>query len=291
MIPFFNGAEPFFKAGPLQLNSFNIFIIVGILFATYMMRKYTERYGMDEDDMRWLGIRLVIFGFIGAHLVDVLFYTPERLAKDPWLLVKVWDGIASYGGFLGAALAFVFFAWRRGFHLLRWVDMVVYGFVPGMIFGRAACFSVHDHIGKKSDFVLAVDFPDNYRAPGFDGGPAHDLGFYEMLLWLALWPVVFALSRWEGRRPGTLFVAWALLYPPARFAMEYLRYPDTDPRYWGLTPAQYMAIGTFVFGLAMLGWLYTRSGAPLHEDARPSAEKKSNNSTRKRTGSKKSKRR
>jgi phosphatidylglycerol:prolipoprotein diacylglycerol transferase len=54
---------------------------------------------------------------------------------------------------------------------------------------------------------------------------------------------------------GTYAVVVSLLYAPARFAMDFLRIegtPGADPRYLGLTPAQWLCIVLFVFGLVLL---------------------------------------
>ena len=263
--------------GPLSIQPFGVLVAAGVFFGTHMGRKYAERYRLDGEDLRWLGVRVVVWGFIVCHLVDVLLYTPERLKEDPLLLFKVWEGISSYGGIVGGAGAFIYFAKRRGLHPWRWVDAVVYGFVPGMVLGRAACAVAHDHIGFRSDFPLAVDFP----ADRFPGGPAHDLGLYEMFVWLAIFLVFLGLSRWEGRRPGTLLATWALLYAPPRFFLEFLRRPESDPRYAGLTPAQHLAIVTFAFGLWLVYHLATTPRAPLAEPLdSPHADKHSGDGSR-----------
>ena len=46
------------------------------------------------------------FGFIGAHVFDVLAYQPGRLSEDPLLIFKLWQGISSYGGFIGGVFGF-----------------------------------------------------------------------------------------------------------------------------------------------------------------------------------------
>ena len=68
----------------------------------------------------------------------------------------------------------------------------------------------------------------------------------------------FALT-WRRRLPlGSYVVATALAYPPVRFAMDFLRIPQSeggDTRYLGLTPAQYGCIALFLFGFAMIFYM------------------------------------
>ncbi len=85
----------------------------------------------------------------------------------------------------------------------------------------------------------------------------YDLGFLELLFTIVL-TACFA-ATWHKKAPlGSYMVATALSYAPVRFAMDYLRIPESeggDTRYWGLTPAQYCCVALFVFGVAMIVYL------------------------------------
>jgi phosphatidylglycerol:prolipoprotein diacylglycerol transferase len=54
---------------------------------------------------------------------------------------------------------------------------------------------------------------------------------------------------------GTTICALSLLYAPSRFFADFLRntdLPDADPRYLGLTPAQYGCIVVLAIGIHFL---------------------------------------
>ena len=264
VLPFIDIPQTF-DLGILDLPSFGLLVATGVLFGSYMARKYAERYKMDEDALQWLGVRLIVWGFIACHLVDVFFYTSgddgpllltlDKLRKDNLILFKIWAGISSFGGIMGAAVAFAIYTRIRGLDRLRWADTFIYGFIPGFLFGRIGCSVAHDHMGVATDFFLAVDVPEGKPWPP---GPRHDLGLYEAFVVLAIWGVVFALSRWEKRKAGTLIAAAALMYGPPRFFFDYLRRPDTDPRFFGLTFGQYAAIATTAYGAYMVFWRLPR---------------------------------
>jgi phosphatidylglycerol:prolipoprotein diacylglycerol transferase len=152
---------------------------------------------------------------------------------------------------------------------LPYADLVLSVFPLGWVFGRAGCSSVHDHPGARAtaDALLAVAYP---LRPG-DGpithigfielihghDPRYDLGFLELLFTIVL-AACFALT-WRRRLPvGTYVVASALAYSPVRFAMDFLRIPQSeggDTRYAGLTPAQYGCIALFLYGLVMIAYI------------------------------------
>ena len=58
------------------------------------------------------------------------------------------------------------------------------------VFGRLGCTLVHDHVGSRSEFLLAIRFPDGAR---------HDLGLYELLYTVAV--LVPAVVRSTTTRP------------------------------------------------------------------------------------------
>jgi len=93
----------------------------------------------------------------------------------------------------------------------------------------------------------------------FPDGSRFDVGLLEWLLMLVL-AGTFALldrRRWpRGLFPG-LFLT---LYGPARFALDFLRIGDA--RYFGWTPAQYIALLATVAGVALLVAILGRRELP-----------------------------
>jgi phosphatidylglycerol---prolipoprotein diacylglyceryl transferase len=143
-------------------------------------------------------------------------------------------------------------------------DTITFGFPFGFFFGRMGCFTAHDHIGNKSNFPLAVDFPDV--------GARHDLGLYEALFVLVIAAIFFALRN-RPFRPGFHVGMFAVLYSPVRFALDFLRnkdLPGADIRYGGLTFAQWGCIALTIAGAAVLVWI--RRYPLVDPDVRPPPE-------------------
>jgi phosphatidylglycerol:prolipoprotein diacylglycerol transferase len=149
---------------------------------------------------------------------------PAWLAKDHLVLLKIWRGMSSFGGFAGALAGAFFYFQRRRRPWIAEADILAEALVAGWIFGLLGCALVHDRID-------------------------HDLGLYEFVYTLCvLWPAV-CLTR-HARRPGLSAAVVSLLYAPVSFALDFLRI--ADPRYMGLTPSQYGAIALAGFGACML---------------------------------------
>jgi phosphatidylglycerol:prolipoprotein diacylglycerol transferase len=132
---------------------------------------------------------------------------------------------------------------RHGLPVLPWLDVLARGFSLAYVFGRAGCSVAHDHPGIPSDFFLAVAYPATARFPA---GPRHDLGLYELLLWIA----IFAAFHWLGRRPrpSGFYIGWLIVvYAPIRFGLDFLR--TNDMTHLGLTFAQWCCLLVIPLGV------------------------------------------
>ncbi|MBN1337109.1 MAG: prolipoprotein diacylglyceryl transferase [Deltaproteobacteria bacterium] len=252
MIPYYR--IPVIDLGPIPIDPWAAFVCVGFVVGMEVARARGRRLGLDVRDVVDGVVFTVGFGFLVGHLVHVLAYHPEQLREQgPIVLLKLWAGFSSFGGFLGALLGVVLF-----YRVLRkrpfWphADVIMYGLPFGWFFGRLGCASVHDHLGRLSTFPLAIRFPEI--------GPRHDLGLYEAILTLGIAIVFWVVGRRE-RAEATFILLWCFLYGPARFLLDFLRAEDlagSDLRYAGLTPAQYGCIVLVAVGLALVGWRRTR---------------------------------
>lgn len=257
MLPYF--AQPSWHLGPLSVHAFGIAVAVAVAVAQRMADRRAARLGLAQATVSGLGGWVLAGGVLGAHLFSVLFYFPDKLQGDPWLLVRVWEDISSFGGMIGGGLGAMLFFHLRAPSLpasarLALADLVAFVFPTGLAIGRIGCALAHDHPGGVTAFPLGLSLNTEtaraylhgvYTEAGLpfpsevDGLGFHDLGLYE-LLFLAL--VVLPLfRRWDrqARPPGFFLAAFAGLYLPVRFALDFLRV--SDPRYVGLTPAQWVA--------------------------------------------------
>src|SRR6185369_720347 len=108
MIPYFNAH--LFNIGGVPIEMFGVLVALGIIVGDRIVVRQADKRGIEPRDAKFLNARIVIFGFIMAHLVSVLFYFPERLQENvAWTLLNVWAGLSSFGGFLGAMLAFFYY--------------------------------------------------------------------------------------------------------------------------------------------------------------------------------------
>lgn len=239
--------------GPIVLAPFGPLVSLGVLFGIHLMRVWAQRFDLVwEDVFAAVGWMLVV-GFVGSHVLDVALYRPQQLF-EPGVLLDFRSDYSSFGGFVcGGVTAAIAFR-RHGVPLLRGMECTLYGFIGGWLFGRLACFSVHDHPGLETTFPLGVPMGGVVR---------HDLGFYELLYTIVLFAVVRVGTR--SRRPdGWVVAVAATSYAPVRFALDFLRVRDAT--YAGLTPAQWACIPLLVLGIVFVVRVRAAERGEAHPD-------------------------
>ncbi|TPV95949.1 MAG: prolipoprotein diacylglyceryl transferase [Myxococcales bacterium FL481] len=235
--------------GALEISIFGVLVATGVVVGHRLAMRHARMVGLDERAADKLVVTVAAIGFVAAHWVSVVFYFPERIAADPWVLLRLNDGIASTGGFAGGLLAFVGLTRRSWAHTNpgKQADMIAAGLLAGFTIGRIGCSLVHDHPGilASEDHWLAV-------GPWPDGTYRWDLGLLELLGLLPICAYVYTRETRLAARPGELTLTIAVLYVALRFPLDFLR--TADLRYAGLTPAQIVCLAL----LGCTGWYAIR---------------------------------
>ena len=251
MLPWFEFTTV--SLGPIPVHVWGFWVALGVVVGTTILTWRLGRLGVSKEFPLDLALAITVGGFIGARIFHVVFYEPQFFVAHPWEIIKIWHGgLSSYGGFVGAAVGFFFFARKSGFQkikqrlsLLKICDELSFAALFAWMIGRIGCVMIHDHLGVHSNCPFAFAKPD---------GPRLDMAFLEILGLVPL-AVFFFWARkkhWpEGIRTGVLFVYYGIL----RFILDFFRATDIaspDARYWGLTPAQYFSILMLMLGARLL---------------------------------------
>jgi phosphatidylglycerol---prolipoprotein diacylglyceryl transferase len=216
----------------------------------------------------------VVGGLVGAHLLHFFGYHPELL-KDGWgVVLRVWDGLSSMGGVLGALAGIFVYFYRHKIKVRPYADALALGTAPGWCLARIGCLMARDHPGVKTDFFLGWG-PWEGRV----GEVRHDLGFYDAIALGLITAALYLLAR-KPRPQGMLMGILACVYSVQRFFSDFLRAEDmsfVDKRYLGLTPAQYIVMGLFAVGVYLL---VTAKNQPVAAVVAPSKKEEKKRSKR-----------
>ena len=129
--------------------------------------------------------------------------------------------------------------------------------------------------------MVAVQYPNTICPAGFPPDAVcgrYDLGLIEMVLTIPLAAACIWLWRRRPKRASGFYIGLTLTaYAPVRFGLDFLRvdpgqrvfHGATDPRYWGLTPAQWVCFLALGVGLYFLSKTWN---APYVRTALPEGE-------------------
>lgn len=277
---------PYIEIDPIEigghaLSPFGILLVLAVAVGVKLAMIRGRRLGVDTGELKYFIAVIAIFGLIGAHIFDVIFYYPSELLDSPWMLLDISNGMSSFGGFISAVIGGIFWKYyglrdwvkvgREQFRLpvkrvrpaamLPFTDILVSVFPFSWILGRMGCAIVHDHMGilaPAGSWLAVASGPGPVKrlwaiALHFGNQPRYDLGLIEMFF-AVLMAIGFALTWRFGGARGWYVVAASLIYAPVRFALDFLRETDSamgDIRYFELTPAQWACFLLFAFGVVM----------------------------------------
>ncbi|MGC4065370.1 MAG: prolipoprotein diacylglyceryl transferase [Polyangiaceae bacterium] len=226
----------------VALRPFGTLVVLAVAIGVLLTLTEARRRSLPNNHVVSFVYYVVLGGFIGGHLFELVFYAPDVLMVRPAHVLAIAEGQSSFGGFLGATVGAFLFRRVHGVALMPLAEVVASAFPSAWIVGRMGCAIAHDHPGILSTSWFAVAYPAGGRL---------DLGLLEAAATVPLAMAFLILRR--RRRPFRAYVAvMCLYYAPLRFLLDFLRATDVldpDRRYLALTPAQWGCVLLFGVGL------------------------------------------
>lgn len=231
--------------GPLRLQVFGPLVAAGVIIGYHRCLAYAKKKDVDEYIARDLMFWVLVTGFVISHWVSVIFYFPARVEENPLVLLMIWNGLSSVGGFFGALVGMFWFLRKMKQPFLVYADMLLFGLIVGFTFGRLGCALVHDHPGS----IVEATHPLAVGPWGKSGLYRLDLGLLEFIYLVPL-AIYIQFFYNINKRPGLLVGTVCLLYAPYRFVLDFMR--DEDMRYLGLTTAHYATLMILAIGVYLV---------------------------------------
>lgn len=243
--------------GDFFLPTYGVLVAVGFLLGLWVAGKVARRTGLNSEAVKDLGIQLALAGIVGAKLLMILYELPHywKNPGDLFTLATLQAGGVFYGGFI-AALAVAFWYLRsRKMPFLPTADVFAPGIALGHAIGRIGCFAAGCCWGLECDRFWAVTFHnlDAYKLVGVPlEVPLHPTQLYEALAEFLIFAFLYREIT-KPHRSGRIIALYLILYPAARFVVEFFRAHDqANPFGWALSAAQWMALGLLGLGLGLL---------------------------------------
>jgi phosphatidylglycerol:prolipoprotein diacylglycerol transferase len=240
--------------GPLYLRFYGIILVGGAMVGAYVAALEAQRRGLDANYV-WDGLIWgLVGGIVGARLYHV--FTPPPSMIDQGLttsyylnlnntvpttigyrslvvtipvpaMLAIWQGgLGIPGGVAGGALGLWLFTRRNKLHFTTWLDIAAPGLALAQAIGRWGNFVNNELYGRPTDLPWAVFIPPTYRLPEFSEFERfHPTFLYESILNLLICLALLYIARRFADRlkPADLFLIYLILYPTARFFLEFIR--------------------------------------------------------------------
>lgn len=243
--------------GFYQLRSYGVFVAIAILTGIWFSTREARRKGLDPSVVTDAAWPIVLVGLVGARLYYIAFSEPAYYLAHPFEILAVWHGgLSVHGGLIGGFLAGMWHIRRRGLPFWRFADIVAPGLILGQTVGQIACLLNGDTYGRLTTLPWAITFTDPHAmAPR--GVPLHPIQIYELFAYLAVFLVVWQVSR-HAKQDGAVILTYAVAYGIVRFAMEFFR--GDPPILAGIIVPQ--AWSALLIAVALGVWWYRRPGRP-----------------------------
>lgn len=245
-----------FSIGPLKIRYYGLTMLAAVATAYILGRRHSKEIGISHDTFDDVAFWTIFWGFICARVYYVIFYF-DQFRGDLSEIYKVWHGgIAIYGALIGGALALFYQCRKRAVPFLSFADKIVIGIPLAQSIGRLGNFFNYEAFGAPTSLPWKMFVPVQFRPRGFEQySYFHPTFAYEMIWNLGVFAALLFLNKRYGNfKPGTLILAYVILYSLGRFFIEGVRLDSAFVE--GFRVDQIAALFLIIGSLAILLYRY-----------------------------------
>jgi len=224
------GLMPFIKMGHIHINTYSVFMFLGLLTGYLLIRYFIKRQGKsDPRGTIPILVSALVFGTLGAKIPIWIAHYPE-IFNDSFTFARLLSGRTIVGGFIGGFLGVQLVKKVLGVKI-RKGNQIAPGIALGMMFGRTGCLLKGCCFGIVSNVPWAMDFGDHILR--------HPTQMYEIIFhFLALTFLLYVKSY--DHEGGKYLSIYLITYMGYRFLSEFVRIHDSI--FLGLTSYQLFAV-------------------------------------------------
>lgn len=255
-----------FSLGPLALHWYGLMYVVAIVMGLWLIRRYTARQGVQENQIYRMLWWCVVAGVLGGRLYFVI-QQPD-LVQDyllkPLNILATWEGgMAFYGAIFLIVPVLFWRAMKERLNPLVVLDAGALFAAVAQPFARLGNLINGDIIGYPGTLPWSTvyDNPASWACQNPAAGTCHvpvqPAAGYEILLNLLLIGILLLLAR-RYRRPGMLLLTYLFGYAVAQFLVFFARANSVVPFFildWGLKQAQWTSLLVLLLLIPLTLWV------------------------------------
>tara|TARA_A100001015_G_scaffold22132_1_gene25121 strand:- start:21 stop:611 length:591 start_codon:yes stop_codon:yes gene_type:complete len=158
---------------------------------------------------------------IGGRLGYVIFYDIGFYLKNPFEIIKVWQGGMSFhGALIGIILTTIMFSKKNNISIFLLSDLLSIAAPVGLFLGRISNFLNQELIGRPTEFFLSISYPneDIYR---------HISQIYEAIFEGLVPAILLLIIFYKFKiKNGLITSIFLINYGLSRIIIENFREPD-----------------------------------------------------------------
>jgi phosphatidylglycerol:prolipoprotein diacylglycerol transferase len=241
------------------LPTYGVLVAIGFVAGLLVAMHLANREHLDKQQVYNLGIYLALAGMLGSKLFlliqDHSYYWNNP--REIFSFSTLQSGGVFYGGVLVGIAVAIWYARSSGMPFLKTADAFAPGIALGHAFGRLGCFSAGCCWGLPTSLPWGVTFTSEYSHEVIGvpiGVKLHPTQLYEAAAEAVIFVALYLFYK-RKRFDGQILGWYLILYPTARFLVEFLRSHVDEALIFGrISDAQAISLGLIATGIWLL-WL------------------------------------
>ncbi|MBQ8549218.1 MAG: prolipoprotein diacylglyceryl transferase [Lachnospiraceae bacterium] len=243
---------PSFEVFGRTVGSYGLCAIVGLLVCGVVACLLARRYKIAYEDIVLLMVVIGVSLLIGGHILFGITNTNKLIAlfgkassyslKQIFgYLITCFGGMVFYGGFLGACVGLLIYT-KVSKEVERGIAFDLFAVCIPLfhVFGRIGCFLSGCCYGTECKFGFVVH--GNTLVPEINDVRRLPVPLIEAVCNLVIFLILLRMFQ-KGKESGKMIFYYMLMYPAARFVLEFFRGDAIRGFLFGLSTSQWISIG------------------------------------------------
>lgn len=207
--------------GPLAINSFGLFIVIGLLVFSWLFLRDPRRKAIIPTDIYFNGLSTtVIVGLLGARLLYVITHWQNM---HSWIdIIAVWHGgFSLLGAFISCLIVIPYYLKKYHINIVALMDLAALYLPLLQAISRIGCFFAGCCFGIPTTNLFGLI---NAQCPvlEFINKPLHPTQLYSSVALFGIFITLFYVQKY-CTKSGQLITLYLFLMSAERFITDFWR--------------------------------------------------------------------
>ena len=238
-----------FELFGLTIRWYSISYILGFIYFYFFALSNLIKFNLDKKKLEDLFFYLFLSVIIGGRLGYVIFYNINFYFRNPFEILKVWEGGMSFhGALIGIIITTIIFSSKKDISMFQLSDLLSITAPVGIFLGRISNFLNQELIGRPTNIYLSIRYPneDLYR---------HISQIYEAIFEGLIPAILLLIIFYKFKIKNGLITSFFLInYGLSRIIIENYREPDIQIglKFDYISQGQLLSIPIVILGFLFL---------------------------------------